>query len=290
MTKINLLTTAIKLLEEVGAENNASADVYQLTKLANISLIKNFDELELYCDQVEADCKKAESAVTDSTTITNRLKSVSSAVESLTDELCDANDTIGKLRNDSLSMAALQRKIAEQAIEIKKLSVYKRKNEVMAKDLADAKKQALRSNRSPAATGGFKSEGQKITQRKLNAANNVIADYAAHYLVSPQFEGQVNHSEQGIIDLYRLNQVTMSVQRNGEEIQEVKVERMIVMNSYNSCKVITRINGVHELGKATIPKGGVIKLDDEMLEFALVRFKENDINKARLSNNKQVSK
>ena len=50
------------------------------------------------------------------------------------------------------------------------------------------------------------------------------------------------------------------------------------MNSYNSCKTITRISGENQLGHVTLPKGCTISIDDEMMSWGVMRFKENDSN------------
>ena len=193
----------------------------------NISLIKKFDELEVYCDVLEGDLAKAESVNDSSDELTKRLMSTCGAVEELTDELCAANDANAKLVNDSLSMASLQRKITEQSVEIKSLSTYKRKSEVLTKELKtmESKYQAARTRKAPKVKQGKNSGKAYQLECKLNEADKVIAGYASHYLVSPQFEGDYQHSKQGVISMYRLNPVMMTIDRNGRGPEDVKVER-----------------------------------------------------------------
>ena len=105
-----------------------------------------------------------------------------------------------------------------------------------------------------------------------------MAKLAYQYSVSPQFECQFEHSKQGIIDLYRLNSTVMTINRNGEGAMDVHVERMIVMNSFNSCKIVTRIKGTKELGSVTLPKGGTVSVDEEVLKWSLAQFEQNDKN------------
>lgn len=289
MTNLNTIQQVEKLVSQL-ADNDARKDTdLMLARLSNQSLVKEVEEFNKDYQSLLMECQEAESLVTDSTALTQRLISTSAAVESLTDDLCDAKESIGKLENESLSMAGLQRQIAEKNIEIKSLNAYKRKAEVLAKELKamEANYQNARTKQANPGKSVKSSLGARKLEAKLNEADKVIAGYASHYLVSPQFEGDYQHSKQGVISLYRLNPVLMTIDRNGDGAEDVKVERMILMNSYNSCKVITRIAGENQLGHVSLPKGCTISVDDEMMGWSVNRFKENDSNIAQLKNQRR---
>lgn len=285
--QLNTLETAMKLLTEVGAESKRTATTTELTRLTNISLVSEYGELLKDYDQIHKDCEKAELSVTDSAVITSRLMSTSNAVESLTDDLCNANDTIIKLENDQLSMAAMQRKVAAQAVEIKSLSAYKKKSEVLSRDL-----KAMESNYQKARAVQVKpvktvKASHSQLQKKNDQLNKYISELVKYGESAPQFAGGLKHSTQGVMDFIDAKPERMSVKESadGPEIEKL-VQRVFVINMHNSVKVMTRIIGEPGLHTCKIGKGCTVQIDDEVRDHVTEYFKTLDEMNAKLKQQK----
>lgn len=278
---MNNLESAIVLIAKEQAENKSLQDTYKLTNLVNISLIKKFDELEFYCDGLVYDLHMAESVNNNSDELTKRLMSTSSAVEELTDDLCVANDTNAKLVNDSLSMAALQRKVADKNIEIKSLNVYKRKFEVASKDLKSTLDKLQVEKVKNSLSKPVKQPKVTKNYKDLQAENARLNDYIKQLVeygnTAPQYAGGLKHSKQGVMDFLDSKAELMGVTdpKTGES-REVMVQRMFVINQHNSVKTLTRIVGEEGVHTVKVPKGGTVTIDDEVKDHVTEYFNKLD--------------
>ena len=286
MTNLNTIQQVEKLVSQLADEDARKDTALMLSQLSNKGLVKEIEEFKLDYASLLSECEEAEAVVTDSNALTQRLMSASAAVESLTDDLCKAQESIGKLENESLSIAALQRQIADKNIEIKGLSVYKKKSEVLAKDL-----KAMEVNYQNARTKQVKPVKQvKVShsqlQKQNDRLNKYISELVAYGNTAPQFMGGLKHSTNGVHDFIDCKPEKMSVREKGGKERELMIQRVVVINQHNSTKVMTRIIGEPGLHTCKIPTGGTVKIDDEIRDHVTEYFKTLDSMNAKLKQQK----
>ena len=274
---MNLLQTIEKLAVEANAEGTRRDKQIEIIRGELVSVKADHETLLTDYDQLHDDCKAAEQSAS--------LCKVSN--KGLLKELAEKDLAIKAIEETNTILSDRDRLL--QA-EIDRLKGIERENQVLKNDNKKLKAQVVRHQQVKPIKAPKVTRSYKQLKQAYEESQNHIVEMAKHLERSPQTEGVFKHSTQGFIDLYRLNSVLMTIDRNGNGPVDVEVERMIVMNSYNSCKVITRINGEPELGKVTLPKGGVISVDEEMLKWSLECFEANDKNKALLKKSTEAKK
>jgi len=107
---------------------------------------------------------------------------------------------------------------------------------------------------------------------KLTMENKRLNTYIAELLiwgqVSPQYLDSFEHSKQGRIDIIDLKRETSDVAEVGGLDPRIKsCQRFIVVNKYNSIKMLTVVKGEDGIHQPKAPKGWTVQLDDEVLEY-----------------------
>ena len=264
---ISLLETIEKLAVEANAADKRKSKqvaILQDEALINKALILDMkDEIE----RLKTELAEALSS--------SQLCKISN--KSLLQELADMEAGLSAVEETNAIMSDLNKALQDENARLKKIE---RERDVLAKDnkklkdnLAKAKSKAEKPKK---ATNNFE------LKNKLATANKNIIDMGKYIEASPITAGTMKHSEQGMVDFIHVKPVKMIVQHKGE-VTERMVERLIAINDNNSMKVINRIEGDEKLARVTIPKGGVIKIDDEVIEYAEGYFKKSDKHKSDLT-------
>lgn len=286
MTQVNIYDTAIELFTEAKEESKRAATTVELMRLNNVKLTQEHDELLKDYDQLYLDCEQAEAAITDTGNLTTRLMAVSSAVESLTDDNVELQAKLKQALNEALNVSGLNKKIAEQAVEIKSLAAYKRKTEVLARDLKLAEAKLQTAKTKPVKQAKVTKSHKKLQEENLRL-NKYIKELVEYGQSAPQFLGGLKHSKQGVMDFVDCKPELMSV-KEGPDSPEVEklVQRVIVINKHNSNKTMTRIIGEPGLHTCKISKGCTVQIDDEVREHVEEYFKTLDVMNAKLKKQK----
>lgn len=178
--------------------------------------------------------------------------------KSLTQQVADLQASYTALEGVNEYLSGQNKKLEEYA-------GYKRKYEVAIADLARAKEQVKRV-KSKAPTK-VRKDKKSVSYDRLNEAYQTsqrnVNELLAYGQSSPQFMGGLKHSTQGVMDFVDLKPETMGIKDGDGDEVEMMVQRVVVINRHNSCKMMTRIIGQAGLHTVKVPKGGIVQLDDE---------------------------
>ena len=263
---------------------------FGLIRYANLALCESIAELDIYA-----------------TGISTRLLSTSNAVESLTDDLCAANDIITKLKNDESSMAGLTRKITQQAIEIKALQVYERKNEVAQAEISRLESQIVKlkataqrppvkqKKAAPFNNDGPFSKGPVSSKQLRKASENLVKEnefYKGKYKevadmynelviyqqTAPTFAGDIELKGVGNIHMIDLQWHNRDIMQEDGTFLKTKAQHVLCINDYGSVKTLFRIEGDEKIYVSKTPTGKHLRATDGLTEIVQNRFDEYDRN------------
>ena len=113
---------------------------------------------------------------------------------------------------------------------------------------------------------------QLVAELKREKAHNLeMVQFGA---TAPQWLGGYRHSKHGVYDFVDLKPEQLDIREKDSDEHVTKlIQRVVVINSHNSVKIVTRIIGEPGLHSVKIGKGCAVQIDDEIRDHIDEYFK-----------------
>jgi len=253
---MNNLEVISKLALEAVAEGKRKDTQVELLHCENLKLKVKHDDLLADYDQLHSDCELAESNAELARAVSKSLIKESSekdaAIESIesVNALLSSRDELLQAENDRLRKVERENQVLRN--DNKKLVDQVKRHQ-------QAKPKKVKPVKIGAGVARLTEENKRL--------NQYISELLKWGQVSPQYLDSFTHSKQGRLDIIDLKVEESDVSEVGGLDPRVKeCQRFIVVNKYNSIKMLTAVKGEDGIHKPKAPKGWTVQIDDEVLE------------------------
>lgn len=301
-TIIKLLNQKQEFYKSQGLQLHNLQDDYDLLNIQYGSLSDEFQERETVHAIARYHNEQLCSHLAESQDQFGILERTCNAVESLTDDLCTANDTIAKLNNESSSTAAMQRIITDLRMKNRSLSTLANKYEAAQAGMLAATKKLNQFKAEHGAhtqskivapdNGAF---GKKpVSQKQLRqASKNLVKEnefYKGKYKevadmynelviyqqTAPTFAGDVSIGAGGNIHMIDLQWHDRDIKQADGSFLRTRAQHVICINDYSSVKTLFRIAGSDVIHVSETPPGKHLRASDKLTEIVKRRFEAYD--------------
>ena len=200
--------------------------------------------------------------------------------KSLLQELADMEAGLSAVEETNAIMSDLNKALQDENARLKKIE---RERDVLAKDNKKLKDNLAKAKKVKPAKEKVNTKYIKLQDENAALKRNMFSLYS-YVEASPMDAGTMKHETQGTLELIKLNATTLITQE-GDEVKDCRKERILVINKHGSVKIVNKDFETQEHSTFSIPRGGVVKIDDSVINHLGKLAKKEDKHKSIMDKN-----